>query len=328
MIAGVPAVNPGEDAARGAVTDPLELVGLPSVLAMTRGTPEIVVGLVDGPVAARHAGFKRARIRGFGAGTLCDLPDSAACAHGTFMAGIMVADRESAAPGICCDCTLLVRPIFREHGVGMPSASAEEAARAIVECVDAGADVINLSAATGEPTTRKELALKAALDYAAGRRVLVVAAAGNQAALGSSEVTRHPGVVPVAAYDLAGRPVAESNLGRSVGRWGVGAPPPTEAIQTSPGPSRLPRNRLYRRRCSCTPSDSWSPGFRASRSKNRKGVRPGDRRSGERRLDRSRDDEGRALPTREPAPDAQPVLGLCHRRLRDIHPHPARPGRS
>jgi subtilisin family serine protease len=51
-----------------------------------------------------------------------------------------------------------------------------------------------------------------------------VVAAGNQGTLGSSILTRHPWVVPVAACDQRGRPTTESNLGRSIGQRGVSAP--------------------------------------------------------------------------------------------------------
>src|SRR5262249_17388281 len=50
------------------------------------------------------------------------------------------------------------------------------------------------------------------------------AAAGNQGTLGSSVLTRHPGVIPVVAYDLRGTPMDQSNLGHSIGRRGLGAP--------------------------------------------------------------------------------------------------------
>jgi subtilisin family serine protease len=53
--------------------------------------------------------------------------------------------------------------------------------------------------------------------------VIVVAAAGNQGTLGSTAITSHPWVIPVAAYDLAGRPLGQSNLGNSIGRRGLGA---------------------------------------------------------------------------------------------------------
>jgi subtilisin family serine protease len=66
--------------------------------------------------------------------------------------------------------------------------------------------------------------LARALDLAAARGVMVVAAAGNQATLGSSVITRHPWVIPVAACDRQGRPSHDSNLGNSIGRRGVRAP--------------------------------------------------------------------------------------------------------
>ena len=70
--------------------------------------------------------------------------------HGTFVAGILSARRGSAAPSICPDCTLVVRPIFPESGGkrdGAPSASPRELARAIRDCIAAGSHVVNLSAA-------------------------------------------------------------------------------------------------------------------------------------------------------------------------------------
>src|SRR5262249_10111058 len=94
----------------------------------------------------------------------------------------------------------------------------------IVACVDAGARIVNLSAATGAPTTRVERRFQAAVDHVAARGALIVAATGNQGTLGSSAITRHPGVIPVVAYDLAGRPLAQSDFAPSAARRGIGAP--------------------------------------------------------------------------------------------------------
>ena len=54
--------------------------------------------------------------------------------------------------------------------------------------------------------------------------ITVVAAAGNQGTVGSSAITRHAWVIAVIGCDLEGRPTAESNLGSSIGRWGLAAP--------------------------------------------------------------------------------------------------------
>jgi subtilisin family serine protease len=218
------------------VTSPLELVNLPPLMAETGGRPEVVVGLLDGPVDTAHPGLAAASVRGVAGGrpAACARGDSAACRHGTFVAGVLAGARGGAAPGICPGCTLLVVPIFSEPaGAGpaagrgaapLPSVAPAALAAALVACVDAGARVVNVSAGFAQPALRAERELTAALDHAARRGVLVVVAAGNQGALGGSALTRHPWVLPVAACDLAGRPLAQTNLGPAVGRRGLSAP--------------------------------------------------------------------------------------------------------
>jgi subtilisin family serine protease len=90
--------------------------------------------------------------------------------------------------------------------------------------VRANARVINLSVALAQPSSKSARRLQEALDYAAHRGTILVAASGNQGVLGSTVITRHPWVVPVVAYDGYGRPMHDSNLGSSIGRRGVGAP--------------------------------------------------------------------------------------------------------
>lgn len=212
-----------------ASANPLALVNLLQLMEITRGRAETIVALVDGPVASGHPDLTSAKIREV-PGTVaarCDRTQSIACMHGTFVAGILVAARESPAPAICPDCTLLVRPIFAEVTANtepMPAATPLELATAITDCINAGARVMNISAALVQATSRGEQQLEDALDYAAKRGVIVVAAAGNQGTVGSSAITRHPWVIPVAACDSQGRPVSYSNLGNSIGRRGLSAP--------------------------------------------------------------------------------------------------------
>ena len=99
----------------------------------------------------------------------------------------------------------------------MPSATPEELATAIIDSVNAGARVINLSSALIESSPKGEIKLEDALNYAAHRGTITVAAAGNQGMVGSSAITRHPWVIPVAACDAQGRPLPETNLGSSSG---------------------------------------------------------------------------------------------------------------
>ncbi|WP_211167671.1 S8 family peptidase [Pseudanabaena yagii] len=209
--------------------NPLDLVKLTPLMELTSGRPEVVVGLIDGSVLKQHPELVSANIREV-SGNLsgqCVQASSTACIHGTFVAGILVGTRNSLAPAICSNCTLLVRPIFAETLSGkeqMPSATPSDLATAIIESIDAGARILNMSVAIAQPSSQGERELQEALDYAISRGVIAVVASGNQGTLGSSAITRHPWVIPVVACDLQGRLVSYSNLGSSIGRRGLSAP--------------------------------------------------------------------------------------------------------
>src|SRR4051794_30697438 len=116
---------------------PLQLVKLGALMERTSGRPEVTIGLIDGPVIIRHPDLESGRLRELPAanGAACTLADSTACLHGTFVAGVLSAKRNSAAPAICPDCTLLIRAIFAEASGArdsLPSATPQELAAAIV----------------------------------------------------------------------------------------------------------------------------------------------------------------------------------------------------
>jgi subtilisin family serine protease len=218
----------------------LAMVGLEALRARTPGRPEVVVGLLDGPVATGLPAFSGAIVRHApGAGPTPD-DGGPARRHGTFVAGLLAARSVPAPDGICPGCTLLVRPIFadahRRDGEVVPATTPQELAAGLVECVDAGAHVVNISAALvgpGDPRGR----LREALDHAMGRGAIVVAAAGNGRSIGSSAITGHPWVIPVVAYSRRARPLGVSNLGASIGKRGLGAPGDQVAGITPVGPA-------------------------------------------------------------------------------------------
>ena len=213
----------------GAVMTPLDLVKLDTIMRLTRGSSAVAIGLIDGPVALQHPGLSHARVTVANEryGGTCGSTGDPTCRHGTAVAGILVARRGSRAPAICPACALVVHPIFGTFINGraaVPEATPDELAEAIRSCVAAGARVLNLSVAIARPSMRQHAALGEALDHAARRGVIVVAAAGNQGSIGSSVITRHPVVIPVTAGDRNGRPVGGSNMGMSIGRRGLGTP--------------------------------------------------------------------------------------------------------
>jgi subtilisin family serine protease len=206
-----------------------ELIHLKPLMNLTNGSSIIAIGLIDGPISINHPDLNKeniSQIPGTLSGT-CTTSDSIACSHGTFIAGILKAKRDSNAPAICPDCSLIVRPIFSEqtkNKESIPSTTLIELATAIIDCINAGARLINLSLALATPSCNGERELEDVLSFAAERGVLIVAAAGNQGTVGSTAITRHPWVIPVIASNNYGNPMQLSNLGNSIGRRGFRAP--------------------------------------------------------------------------------------------------------
>lgn len=207
--------------------DALELVRLPRLMALSRGTANLVIGMIDGPVAANHPDLVPSNIcASAGVSGVCHSPNSAACRHGTAVASVLTGRRGARVPGIAPDCTLYVRPILTEaeSSVDVPHAAPSDLADAIVKCVHAGARVLNLSVTLDGDSLRANCELEESLRYCAQRGVLVVVASGNRGAMSGSALTRQQWVLPVVAYGLTGRPLANSDLGRSIGIRGLGAP--------------------------------------------------------------------------------------------------------
>lgn len=78
----------------------------------------------------------------------------------------VIAAMLAAAAGICPQCTLLVRPIFDDYAsddTRLPSAQPGELAAAIIDCIEAGARVINLTLALAMPSMSNEPLLQRAL---------------------------------------------------------------------------------------------------------------------------------------------------------------------
>ncbi|MFE9481311.1 S8 family serine peptidase [Streptomyces spororaveus] len=214
----VPTVPAGTDA------DPLlgwpwSLTGLDRLMALGSGDRWIAIAVLDGPVATGHPGLAASVVQ-IRPGA-CRVAHSAACRHGTAVAGILGAARGTVVSGLCPGSPLLVRPVFGEDaGAFQP----EELAAGIVDAVATGARVVNVSAAFTGTVPVGNRGLTQALDHAAGHGVLVVAAAGNESRIGGSPLLTHPWVVPVASCDASGALLAGSNIGASIARRGLRAP--------------------------------------------------------------------------------------------------------
>jgi subtilisin family serine protease len=212
--------------------DPLTLIKLHSLWSISSGRPEVVVGVIDGPVDLNHPDFQGSDIRTIKDSQLaaCKSASSIACMHGTFVTGILCAKRGSAAPAICPGCKIILNPIFMEgklnnnNSVIFPRSTPKELSNAIIETVDAGAKVINLSLGLSTSSLIIYRELLEAYNYACNKGVIIVVAAGNQGNIGYISLLNHQWIIPVASCDEQGRLAPNSNFGPSIGKHGLMAP--------------------------------------------------------------------------------------------------------
>jgi hypothetical protein len=206
----------------------LDLLNLRPLMAESSGNPAVIIGIIDGPVDLGHPAFAGVSVRTVNPDqvAVCQNAASGACLHGTAVAGILCARRGSPAPALCPGCTTLVYPIFGEDSAatGAPVTSASTLTRAIVETVDAGAKIINLSLGVIGADAAAVAELEAACDHACRKGVILVVASGNQGRIGFLPLLRHPWAIPVAGCDVDGRLSPESNVSLSVGTRGLRAP--------------------------------------------------------------------------------------------------------
>ena len=136
----------------------LALVGLPALMERTPGNPDINIGLIDGAVATGHPDLLQQRLRevSVSAGATCVQIGSAACQHGTFVAGILFGQtrriryRDLPRLRFACPADLRRKPVRAR--TQNPSAAPEALAAAILDCLAAGARVINLSLGLAQPS--------------------------------------------------------------------------------------------------------------------------------------------------------------------------------
>lgn len=213
------------DDTAAANADPLTVVNLKRLVAAARPLRRVRIGLLDGPVEDSALGSVRpTQLPGAGSADPSQT-GGAAREHGTMVAALLAAGADSVRPGLYPDCHLVVRPIFSDLLDATPESSPEDLAVALLDCLDAGVDVINLSAALIGTVTGHVHALREALDATMRAGVLVVAAAGNEGQrMSGTTITAHPWVLPVVAFSREGRPMPYSTLSPSVGRRGLGAP--------------------------------------------------------------------------------------------------------
>ena len=184
--------------------------------------PSALVGVVDGMPDLADPDLAGATI------TLetTMLPDTAVLPdrHATAICRLIFGDRHGLASG----CAGLALPIFFASATSAAPAPARasqmDIARALQMAAERGVAIVNVSAGQRSSTTEAGEHLEAALKLCQRRRILVVAAAGNDGCACLHVPAAAPTVLAVGAMDAAGRPHAASNWGAAYGRNGILAP--------------------------------------------------------------------------------------------------------
>lgn len=126
--------------------------------------------------------------------------------HGSAVASIIVGGNER--PGVAPEVGLLAVRVMGDGGVG----DTFTLARGVIEAVNGGARVINMSVGSRGDTP----VLREAIAWARREGAVIVAAAGNDGADGVLYPARYPGVLAVGAVDAAGQYVYFSNRGAAL----------------------------------------------------------------------------------------------------------------
>ncbi len=106
----------------------------------------------------------------------------------------------------------------------VPSSNPTELSDAVIEIVNAGARIINLSLGLSTSSLTTYPNLREAYDYARKQGAIIVAASGNQGDIGRISLIHNEWIIPVAACNEYGVLDPMSNFGASMGRRGLMAP--------------------------------------------------------------------------------------------------------
>jgi len=200
----------------------LSKVMAPEAWQITSGEADVIVAVLDTGIDQTHEDLAGKVIAN--ANFTQSPSDDDIHGHGTHMAGIIAAAENTfGITGLAHDISLMNVKVAEDNG----TCNAETVAKGIIWAADNGARVINISLTFAEPWSP----LEEAVDYAWGKGVVLVAAAGNNFGLVPVYPAAYPNVIAVAATDKDDRLPEWSNRGDWVS---LGAPG-VDIYSTLPG---------------------------------------------------------------------------------------------
>jgi thermitase len=195
----------------------------PQAWLVTEGRPNTIIAVLDTGIDKGQkdlTGKIMAEVNFTGSQTSSDV-----YGHGTHIAGIIAAwaGSGSGVDGLAPDCSLMNVKVADDQG----RFDSSVAAKGIGWAVDHGANVINMSLVTTEPSS----SLESAIDYAWDKGVVIVAAAGNLVGNKVVYPAYYSNCIAVAATDSNDCVASWS----SQGSWVDVAAPGVDIYSTLPG---------------------------------------------------------------------------------------------
>ncbi|MFO1055448.1 MAG: S8 family serine peptidase [Dongiaceae bacterium] len=205
--------------------DIVALPGLAELWRRSTGDPRICVALLDGPADLCHPSLAAADLAMVETTATTPATGGAAFRHGTHVASIVFGRHGGPVPGIAPGCRGVILPIFADGpDGGVRPCSQLDLARAILQALQCGAQVISISGGELSATGTAHPILTGAIERCARADVLVIAAAGNEGCDCLHVPGALPGVLAVGAMTAQGLPAGFSNWGSRYGAQGILAP--------------------------------------------------------------------------------------------------------
>ncbi len=189
---------------------------------VTRGSEQVVIGIVDSGVDLTHPDLKAKLLPGYSSVEPGKQPKDD-MGHGTHVAGIAAAstDNGEGVAGLASNCKIL--PV---RVLGTRAGSAATIAEGLIWAADHGADVVNMSLGFYD---ENETVAKA-VQYALSKNVVLVATMGNNNLEKRRYPAAYPGVIAVGSTDKADQKSSFSNFGS----WMSVSAPGTDILSTFP----------------------------------------------------------------------------------------------
>lgn len=195
---------------------------LQELWTLTKGSSEICIAILDGPVDLSYKCFIDAQIDSINiTGSESDY-SGLASEHGTNVTSIIFSNNEGCNKGIAPKCKGLIIPIYdNDKKTGITKCNQLDLARAIIKAVELGANVINISGGQLVSSRDGEHYLNRAIELCKQKNVLIAAAAGNNSCRCIHVPAAFPSVLAVGALNSNGLPAEYSNWGDEYNDHGI-----------------------------------------------------------------------------------------------------------